>query len=544
MAFQFASKNRRKARRYQLQKPRGVVHPRVQAVGPEHFGFLCVDCAKARSKIMLADFYGRVLIEPTTITHDRFSLDAAVQSVRDAAARHVLKDLIVVVERTGAYHRVIQRTFKNAGFEVRILHPFATKQYRQPADPGNKTDDTDLAAIHRAAVNGFGLLEHEPNPVYVSLQLLARYRRNLVRKKVVVQQKMLEHLHAFMPGFSKCVNDLFESEIALWVVSNLGSAEAIVQAGTAGVIRQIREAGIRNFTYTVERIVAWARSAPAPEDSASLHRRFFLELDADRISKARSVLKLEFELAEKLALTPYVLLLGIPGVSVVSAAEFAGEAGPIEYYPSATAISGRAGLYPSRYQSDAVDHRDGKLIKLANRRLRAAIMIIADNLLKCNEHFRLLAAGWRLKGKDARDIHVKIAGRFDRIAYHMVAGRQVFQHPSACRRDYILGKLIKFCTEHEIAGEELERILHAAIGQLPPEAREEESIPLAEKLARVRKQRGAGPRSLGEILPEVLAKLGVGLVRSNESGESDLTERPSGQGADQRRITHSGAKPS
>jgi transposase len=322
MAFQFASRNRRKARRYTLQKPRGVIHPRVQAVGPEHFGFLCVDCAKARSKIMLADFYGRVLLQPTTVTHDRFSLDALQQSVRDASARHVLKDLIVVLERTGSYHRVMQRAFTKAkaGFEVRIIHPFVTKQHRQPADPGNKTDDTDLAAIHRAAVNGFGLLEHEPNPVYVSLQLLARHRRNLVRKKVAVQQKMLEHLEAYMPGYSKCVSDVFESEIALWVANNLGSAEALVQAGIAGLMKQIREAGIRKYTPTVERILAWARSAPAPEDSASLHRRFFLDLDADRISKVRSVLKLECELTEKLVLTPYLLLLGIPGISVVSAA--------------------------------------------------------------------------------------------------------------------------------------------------------------------------------------------------------------------------------
>jgi transposase len=527
MAFQFASRNRRKARRYTLQKPRGVIHPRVQSVGPEHFGILCVDCAKARSKIMLADFYSRVLIEPTTVAHDRLGLDAAVQSVRDAAARHALKDLIVVVERTGSYHRVIQRAFTKARFEVRIIHPFATKQYRQPANPGNKTDDTDLAAIHRAAVNGFGLLEHEPNPIYVSLQMLARHRRNLVREKVAVQQRMLEYLDAYMPGYSRCVSDLFESEIALWVASNLGSAEAIVQAGTAGLIRQIRAAGIRKYTPTVEKIVAWARSAPAPEDSASLHRRFFLELDADRISKVRSILKLECELAEKLVLTPYLLLLGIPGICVVSAAEFAGEAGPIEHYPTNRSISGRAGLYPSRDQSDEVDHCDGRLIRCANRSLRAAIMIIADNLLKCNEHFRLLAAGWRLKGDDSRDIHVKIAGRFCRVAYYMVAGRQVFQHPSACQRDYILGKLINYSHEHEIARDELKNILHAAIGQLPPEAREEEAIPLADELARVRKRRGAGPRSLSEILPEVLAKLGVGLIRSNESGESDLTERPS-----------------
>ncbi|MDQ5807997.1 MAG: transposase, partial [Actinomycetota bacterium] len=72
---------------------------------------------------------------------------------------HGLRDLLVAVERTGRYHRPVQRAFAAAGFETRLVHPFATKQLRQPADPGNKTDDTDLAAIHRAAVNGFGLAE-------------------------------------------------------------------------------------------------------------------------------------------------------------------------------------------------------------------------------------------------------------------------------------------------------------------------------------------------------------------------------------------------
>ena len=50
-----------------VAKPRGVLHPRVQQVGPEHFGIVCFDCAKARSKFLLADFYGRVLIPPTTV---------------------------------------------------------------------------------------------------------------------------------------------------------------------------------------------------------------------------------------------------------------------------------------------------------------------------------------------------------------------------------------------------------------------------------------------------------------------------------------------
>ncbi len=77
-------------------------------------------------------------------------------------------------------------------------------------------------------------------------------------------------------------------------------------------------------------MVAWARSAPAVEESASLHRRLFIELDADRLAKLGSIRSIESELAGTLSKTPYVLLLGIPGINVVSAAEFAGEMGPIE----------------------------------------------------------------------------------------------------------------------------------------------------------------------------------------------------------------------
>src|SRR5690242_3962333 len=63
---------------YVLQKPSGQLGPRVEAVGPERFGILCFDCAKDRSRYLLADFYGRVLIEPTTLPHTSADFKAAV----------------------------------------------------------------------------------------------------------------------------------------------------------------------------------------------------------------------------------------------------------------------------------------------------------------------------------------------------------------------------------------------------------------------------------------------------------------------------------
>src|SRR5262249_38648765 len=119
--------NRRSSRRPEvLQKPRGVIHPRVQKVGPEHFGIVSVDCAKARSKWMLCDFYGNVLLAPTMVEHNRPALTAATAQLRQEMARHDLQDAIVAIERTGRYHHPTQRAFAAAGFEVRIVHPFAT----------------------------------------------------------------------------------------------------------------------------------------------------------------------------------------------------------------------------------------------------------------------------------------------------------------------------------------------------------------------------------------------------------------------------------
>ena len=476
---------------------------------------------------MIADFYGRILLQPMTTEHDRAGLEATIQAVRDTVARHGIKDVVVIIERTGRYHGPIQRAFLQAGFEVRILHPYTTKQFRQPADPGNKTDDTDLLAIHRGAVNGFGLLEHEPDPIFTRLQLLARHRRGLVQKNVVLRQQMLEHLYSYMPGYARCFADIFESETMLWVAKNLGSAAEILRAGIEGLTRQLRKEKLATYKPTLQKIVAWARSAPSAQEPALLYRQFFIELDADRLAKLQSIQAIEKELAETLSQTPYILLLSIPGINIVSAAEFAGEMGPIRHYAKAQSIAGRAGLYPSRYQSDEVDRPDGPLVRRANRELRRAILMIADNLIKCNEHFGTLAAGWRLKKLDPRDIRVRVAGRFSRIAFHMLAGPMIYRHPCSQQRDYILTKLIQFALEHEITPDRLLRNLDAATIQLPVSDHREEAASLAQELARLQTKRGSGPRAIAEILPAVLAKLEVNLIKSTPSGEADLTERPS-----------------
>jgi transposase len=504
-----------------LQKPSGVIHLRVQKVGPEHFGIVSVDCAKARSKWMLADFYGTVVVPPTIVEHNGAGLEAAVAQVRQALPAHALHDCLVAVERTGRYHRPVQRIFTAAGFEVRIVHPFATKQFRQPSDPGYKTDDTDLAAIHRAAANGFALLEATLDDTWKTLQLLIRHRRDLVFKMSLVCCQIREHLEAAFPGFAACFDKLWDRACAWHLVQHFAGPQELSAAGLRHLCRSLDAAKVRYQTPLIQRILDWAATAAAPDQAAAQHRAIVLALNDDRTRKSQEIMRLERRIAASLVGTPYILLLSFPGINVVSAADYAGEMGPIEHYANPRCINGRAGLRPCRYQSDQVDRANGPLVRNCNRKLRAAILGIADNLICCNHHFNILGHHWKSAGKDPRDVRIRVANRFNRIAFHMVAGRQVFRHPGLQGRHYILEKLTAFYRDHETAGPELLRDLEAAVAQLPRTDYPAEARPLHEELQRIEAGRRRGPQLLGTILPIVLARLGVGAVQSTASGEED-----------------------
>ena len=516
------TRNRSRSRAPQfVQKPHGVIHPRVQQVGPEHFGIVTVDGAKARSQFMLCDCYGHVRIPPTEVPHNHNALEAAVAQVRQALVTYDLRDVLVAIERTGRYHQVVQRVFRAAGFEVRIVHPFATKQFRQAQDPGNKTDDTDLVALQRAAINGFALTEASLDPAWQEWQLLIRHRRDLVFKTSTLCRQIGEHLDAAWPGYAARFGMLWDSAIPWCLLRQFESAAALHRAGLAGLRTCLRAHGIQFKQPTLVAVLEWAAQAAPGATPTDLHRRLALALDDERQQKAREIQALERELAGRLARTPYLLLLSFPGVNVVSAADFAGEMGPIGNYASARSITGRAGLYPSRYQSDRVDLANGPLVRCANRRLRAAILGIADNLIRSNHHFRHLAHTWQAAGKDPRLTHVKIGVRFCRIAYQIVAGRQLFRHPSVQQRSYVLDQLIAFHREHETPMAQTLADLQAAIDQLPKDAYATEAQPLADELQRIQQGRRRGPQLIGAILPIVLARLGGQPVQSQTSGEED-----------------------
>jgi len=507
-----------------LGKPNGIIQARVQEAGPERFGVVAVDCAKARSKWMLCDFYGKVLVPPTEVEHGQAQMQLATARFKEACREHDIRDAVVAVEMTGTYHRPIQRAFRHAGAETRLVHPFASKHYRLPAHGDNKTDDNDLEGIFRAAVNGFGLLEPPWNETYQQLQLFARHRRDLVGKRAKLQCQIRQYLERCLPGYGALFpgDDLWTRPVAMAVARRAATAETIRDAKTAGVVRWLREEELRFQSRTVDKIVAWAGNAADADPLAAHLAGVWRSLHDDWRTKTERIIAVERQLAGILVKTPYVLTLSLPGINVASAAELGGEMGPIEHYAHARAVTGRAGLFPSRYQSDQVDRADGSLAHFRNVRLRAAWMRVADNLIKCNSHYHGKFQLWKQRRVDSRDIRCRVANRVVRPVFRMVSGGKLYRHPGGLDRGYVLDKLLAFHRAHETPPHEIVRDLKHAAEQIPKDAHLEEAVPLRTMHERCRRSRRKGPQAIGTILVAVLARLGVDGLESETEARGSL----------------------
>ena len=418
-------------RRRSLQKPNGVISPRVQKVGGERFAIVCVDPAKHRSEWMMADYFGNLLIEPQTVEHQAAFFKLAVEQIRQAQQEHDIQDTIVVVERTGNYYLPPKRAFAAAGFETRVVHPFATKQYRMPADPGNKTDETDLYAQHRAAVAGFGLCEFELEPPYRDLQLRARHRRNLVEKSAALACQIRDHLHLAMPGYANLFDRLFETPSALAIAHRCESPATLIELGHAGLRQHLREKKILHraadhrqstdlgehrrsmTTFKTGRCImpsgptctsfisifsgksrAWSNNWPAT--SCTLRTFACWRFLASTLFRPPSWLRKW----DRLPSTPT---------------------------PTPSPVAADCILHVIRAikRTMPVD----RLIRQANRRLRCVLMRIADNLACHCNYYRGQAEVDQSRGIDKRASRVKIAKRFSRLALACVAGDEPMRHP-------------------------------------------------------------------------------------------------------------------
>ena len=492
------------------QKPRGCFQKRVERVGGNRFAMIAVDVGKPEACVQVFDYYGKVLVEPFSLAVTGPGLEGACGDIRKALEDHGMQDWVCVVETTGRYHLPIRKIFEKHLGETRNLHPFTTSQVRKSCDWGNKTDQTDLAAIHRAALLGLAMTNEVLSDQDKAWRILTRHRRDLVEKAATLKVQLKEMIHAYLPGFTALwpADHFWESPIGVTMATVFASAEAIEKASDEEFIEIARSIGTVIRGPTIQRIRVWAAQAAPADDAANIYHRRAGALWKDLRGKQQEIADIELDLALFLCQSPFVLLTAFPGINVVSASDYGAELGPIINYATSKSIAGRAGLYPSRYQSsEAIDLADGPLIARRNRQLRAALMRISRNLRRNNDYYKAKAFSLRQQNKSAHT-HVIIARMFSRLSFHVVSGH-VIDHPALQTKHAILQKLIHFFVEHNASADLIATALANATAQLPRCVVPTEGNALRKEQEEILHKRRPRTRvrQIGEIIAETLLRL-------------------------------------
>jgi len=487
-------------------RPRLSLVQQVRSVPPDQLGILAVDPAKDHSSVCLGNVRAEVLVAPFDVPHRKSALEGLVETMRAACPRHGLQTLVVAIERTGTYYHTIRDALK-PHWKIFMVHPSVTKQFRQAIDPGYKTDPTDLFAAVRAAVVGYARPEAELPEPYAAGRLVSRERENLVGHRAGHRVYIQEQLHALLPGFADQFSELWDSAFARWLIRHFASAAALWAVGHDELRRRLRADGLAPREKTLAKLLIWAADAPDTVPHAEL-RHAHLCTQLGLLEGVESAIRgLEAHLADFLVQTPGVLLLSARGIGIVNAARYTAELGPVTDYANPKQITGRAGLFPSRYQSAETDRADGPLVTRRNARLRDALIQVAHDLLLCNPYVqawtevRVKARGWRIK-----KTHIAVANKFARISFAMLHERRLFRHPLLGGPDAILRKLFGFAKAHDLSPETADELLRRARTQIPRDGLLHEAEAIRQSLPR-RPRRGGPPRLIGDILPEVLADI-------------------------------------
>jgi transposase len=438
----------------------------IRQAGPEHVGVLLVDSGKRHFAVRLGNFLGDCLWEPEPVRCHRPGLESMMVEVEKQMARHGLVELVVGIERTGRWHQPIKQLVE-AKWPVKMISPFTTKRLRQPANPGVKTDPIDLTAMHRAMICGYGTDEAALPEPWLDLRLLSRARADLVSKRASLKTQCAGRMEALFPGYTDLFEDLWKTPTAAALIEAYCSPLKLLQAGTDRVMEKLSKAGVTCRRSTAERVRAWAaQAAPADDGTAVNH-----DILRDHLSLIRRLSELidryEVALLGYLVQTPAVLLLSITGINVASASDYGGEMGPDEHYIGPKNVTGRAGLFPSRFQSDEADRPNGPVVAGRNARLREAILVIGHNLLSCNPYF----SAWRQlpdhRNMSYKEARIATGSRFVRISFQMLRHRTVFNHPIAGRQDSVLCKLVAFARDKGVPADRICQLAEQALAQLP-----------------------------------------------------------------------------
>lgn len=347
-----------------------------------HHLYVGIDIGSHYHQVAICDGEGK-LVDEFTITHDASGFEhffSRLASLQENTGLSVL----IAMEGLNGHARPLDSLIHQSGYPLYNVNNLKLNRFKEIFPAPAKTDRIDARYIAQL-LRLSPVLNHKKEALQLvtsvpsenkQLKRLTRRRRQLVREKVMILNRMYDDLQATAPGLS----NITTTRDARWFLCFLTSCSQLTQLATMEEKSLLAIPGVGKVY--ARKIQSWQKQASFSADQelvspmiiADAQRILALKEAIARLHQAISSLVSQSSLAS--------LIQTIPGFGLISSAELAGEIGDISRFPSERSLALYLGMAPLDNSSGC--QQGGRSARQVNKRAKLAMLTgAAHNAQMC-----------------------------------------------------------------------------------------------------------------------------------------------------------------
>lgn len=340
---------------------------------------LAIDVAKEKSMGTLISSCGEVLIDPYEFNHSKQDFSSLLVRIKKLN----IKDVSVIMESTGIYHRPVERFFLENHFKVYVINPLYSKNHKNSLRK-TKTDKLDCLSLAELFFTHTFRKVVKPSELYLNMNALSRQYFALSESTIDLKNRYKNLLYLCFPEYEKIfVGNMVYSDIALSFISQYPHPEIISKTRLCFLQTFFKR---KKFRYWKSKTTKIKEIANTSYPSVNYNDEIVANLSqiAKIINNQQNNINIVKEKLINFAkCTPYFTPINsINGIGEFTTAIIIAELGDINRFNNIKELTAYCGLDPTIKQSGKTINTHGPISKSGNKYMRHILFLSALNIVR------------------------------------------------------------------------------------------------------------------------------------------------------------------
>lgn len=364
---------------------------KLEAITPNTL-IIGVDIAKKLQWTRFTDYRGLELGKALKFQNDKNGFKKILASVQTICKLKKLDKVIVGMEPTGHYWKPLANYLILNKITVVMVNPYHTKRAKELDDNSpTKSDRKDALTIARLVRDGRYYEVYMPQDIFAELRVLSNSRISLMKRYNALKNTITAVMDEYFPELTTVFKNPLAGKASRQILKSCPFPSLILEQGLDGVLAEIKKAvkktvGIKRAQQLVETAkdsvgVNYGIAAAKLKIGLMIEELELLTKQLEQIESAMELALADTGMKE--------IILGIPGIGVVTAASFLGEIGDPLRFDHPRQISRMAG-YNLVEDSSGKNTSGTSISKRGRKNLRNVLYQMARTMVAVNPEMKEL----------------------------------------------------------------------------------------------------------------------------------------------------------